>query len=250
MKLISWNVNGLRACMNKGFQEFLTASDADIFCVQETKMQREQAEFVFPGYHEYWNSAEKKGYSGTAVFSKEEPIAVTYDMGIEEHDHEGRVITAEFKDFYLVNVYTPNSKRELERLAYRMEWEDAFQKYVKDLDNNKPTIICGDLNVAHEEIDLKNYKTNHNNAGFTDEERAKMTQFLSNGFIDSFRYFYPDLEGAYSWWSYMFQARKKNAGWRIDYFLVSEKLQEKMVSAKIHSEILGSDHCPVELVIK
>jgi exodeoxyribonuclease III len=250
MKLISWNVNGLRACMNKGFQEFLTASDADIFCVQETKMQREQAEFVFPGYHEYWNSAEKKGYSGTAVFSKEEPIAVTYDMGIEEHDHEGRVITAEFKDFYLVNVYTPNSKRELERLAYRMEWEDAFQKYVKDLDNNKPTIICGDLNVAHEEIDLKNYKTNHNNAGFTDEERAKMTQFLSNGFIDSFRYFYPDLEGAYSWWSYMFQARKKNAGWRIDYFLVSEKLQEQMVSAKIHSEILGSDHCPVELVIK
>ena len=250
MKLISWNVNGLRACMNKGFQEFLTASDADIFCVQETKMQREQAEFVFPGYHEYWNSAEKKGYSGTAVFSKEEPIAVTYDMGIEEHDHEGRVITAEFKDFYLVNVYTPNSKRELERLAYRMEWEDAFQKYVKDLDNNKPTIICGDLNVAHEEIDLKNYKTNHNNAGFTDEERAKMTQFLSNGFIDSFRYFYPDLEGAYSWWSYMFQARKKNAGWRIDYFLVSEKLQEQMVSAKIHSEILGRDHCPVELVIK
>ncbi|MEA5091755.1 Exodeoxyribonuclease [bioreactor metagenome] len=250
MKLISWNVNGLRACMNKGFQEFLTASDADIFCVQETKMQREQAEFVFPGYHEYWNSAEKKGYSGTAIFSKEEPIAVTYDMGIEEHDHEGRIITAEFRDFYLVNVYTPNSKRELERLAYRMEWEDAFQKYVKDLDNNKPTIICGDLNVAHEEIDLKNYKTNHNNAGFTDEERAKMTQFLSNGFIDSFRYFYPDLEGAYSWWSYMFQARKKNAGWRIDYFLVSEKLQEQMVSAKIHSEILGSDHCPVELVIK
>ena len=236
--------------MNKGFQEFLTASDADIFCVQETKMQREQAEFVFPGYHEYWNSAEKKGYSGTAIFSKEEPIAVTYDMGIEEHDHEGRIITAEFRDFYLVNVYTPNSKRELERLAYRMEWEDAFQKYVKDLDNNKPTIICGDLNVAHEEIDLKNYKTNHNNAGFTDEERAKMTQFLSNGFIDSFRYFYPDLEGAYSWWSYMFQARKKNAGWRIDYFLVSEKLQEQMVSAKIHSEILGSDHCPVELVIK
>lgn len=250
MKLISWNVNGLRACMNKGFQEFLAASDADIFCVQETKMQREQAEFVFPGYHEYWNSAEKKGYSGTAIFSKEEPIAVTYDMGIEEHDHEGRIITAEFRDFYLVNVYTPNSKRELERLAYRMEWEDAFQKYVKDLDNNKPTIICGDLNVAHEEIDLKNYKTNHNNAGFTDEERAKMTQFLSNGFIDSFRYFYPDLEGAYSWWSYMFQARKKNAGWRIDYFLVSEKLQEQMVSAKIHSEILGSDHCPVELVIK
>jgi exodeoxyribonuclease III len=250
MKLISWNVNGLRACMTKGFQEFLTASEADIFCVQETKMQREQAEFVFPGYHEYWNSADKKGYSGTAVFSKEEPIAVTYDMGIEEHDHEGRVITAEFKDFYLVNVYTPNSKRELERLAYRMEWEDAFQKYVKNLDNNKPTIICGDLNVAHKEIDLKNYKTNHNNAGFTDEERAKMTQFLSNGFIDSFRYFYPDLEGAYSWWSYMFQARKKNAGWRIDYFLVSEKMQEQMVSAKIHSEILGSDHCPIELVIK
>jgi len=250
MKLISWNVNGLRACMTKGFQEFLATSDADIFCVQETKMQREQAEFVFPGYHEYWNSAEKKGYSGTAVFSKEEPITVTYDMGIEEHDHEGRVITAEFKNFYLVNVYTPNSKRELERLDYRMEWEDSFQKYVKELDDKKPAIICGDLNVAHKEIDLKNYKTNHKNAGFTDEERAKMTQFLANGFIDSFRYFYPDLEGAYSWWSYMFQARKKNAGWRIDYFLVSEKLQEQMVSAKIHSEILGSDHCPVELIIK
>jgi exodeoxyribonuclease III len=250
MKLISWNVNGLRACMTKGFQEFLVASDADIFCVQETKMQREQAEFVFPGYHEYWNSAEKKGYSGTAIFSKAEPIAVTYDMGIVEHDHEGRVITAEFKDFYLVNVYTPNSKRELERLDYRMEWEDAFQKYVKELDNKKPAIICGDLNVAHQEIDLKNYKTNHNNAGFTDEERAKMTQFLANGFLDSFRYFYPDLEGAYSWWSYMFQARKKNAGWRIDYFLVSEKLREEMVSAKIHDEILGSDHCPIELVLK
>jgi len=250
MKLISWNVNGLRACMTKGFQEFLVASDADIFCVQETKMQREQAEFVFPGYYEYWNSAEKKGYSGTAIFSKTEPIAVTYDMGIVEHDHEGRVITAEFKDFYLVNVYTPNSKRELERLDYRMEWEDAFQKYVKELDDKKPAIICGDLNVAHQEIDLKNYKTNHNNAGFTNEERAKMTQFLANGFIDSFRYFYPDLEGAYSWWSYMFQARKKNAGWRIDYFLVSEKLREEMVSAKIHDEILGSDHCPIELVIK
>jgi exodeoxyribonuclease III len=250
MKLISWNVNGLRACMTKGFQEFLVVSDADIFCVQETKMQREQAEFVFPGYYEYWNSAEKKGYSGTAVFSKIEPIGVTYDMGIAEHDHEGRVITAEFRDFYLVNVYTPNSKRELERLDYRMKWEDAFQKYVKELDNKKPAIICGDLNVAHQEIDLKNYKTNHNNAGFTDEERAKMTQFLANGFIDSFRYFYPDLEGAYSWWSYMFQARKKNAGWRIDYFLVSEKLREEMVSAKIHDEILGSDHCPIELVLK
>ncbi|MDD4722532.1 MAG: exodeoxyribonuclease III [Acidaminococcaceae bacterium] len=250
MKLISWNVNGLRACMTKGFQDFLLAADADIFCVQETKMQREQSEFVFSGYHEYWNSADKKGYSGTAIFTKKEPIKVTYDLGIDEHDHEGRVITAEFANFYLVNVYTPNSKRELERLAYRMEWEDAFQNYVKELDNKKPTIVCGDLNVAHEEIDLKNYKTNHKNAGFTDEERNKMTQFLSKGFIDSFRFFYPDLEGAYSWWSYMFQARTKNAGWRIDYFLVSEKLRGEMVSAKIHTEILGSDHCPVELVIK
>ena len=250
MKLISWNVNGLRACVTKGFQDFLLASDADVFCVQETKMQREQAEFVFPGYHEFWNSAEKKGYSGTAIFTKVEPIKVTYDLGIEEHDHEGRVITAEFEDFYLVNVYTPNSKRKLERLDYRMEWEDAFQKYVKNLDSIKPTIVCGDLNVAHEEIDLKNHKTNHMNAGFTDEERNKLTQFIASGFLDSFRYFYPELEGAYSWWSYMFKARDNNAGWRIDYFLVSEKLRDRMVDAKIHTEILGSDHCPVELLIK
>ena len=250
MKLISWNVNGLRACMNKGFQDFLANSEADIFCVQETKMQKGQAEFDFSGYEEYWNSAEKKGYSGTAIFTKVEPIKVTYDLGIEEHDHEGRVITAEFEDFYLVNVYTPNSKRKLERLDYRMEWEDTFQKYVKDLDSIKPTIVCGDLNVAHEEIDLKNHKTNHMSAGFTDEERNKLTQFIASGFLDSFRYFYPELEGAYSWWSYMFKARDNNAGWRIDYFLVSEKLQDRMVDAKIHTEILGSDHCPVELLIK
>lgn len=250
MKLISWNVNGLRACVTKGFEDFLKEASPDIICVQETKMQREQAEFQFADYHEYWNSAEKKGYSGTAIFSKTEPLSVTYDLGIEEHDHEGRVITAEFADFYLVNVYTPNSKRELERLAYRMVWEDAFQDYVASLDKKKPVIICGDLNVAHAEIDLKNPKTNHKNAGFTDEERGKMTQFLSRGFIDSFRYFYPTLEGVYSWWSYMFQARKKNAGWRIDYFLVSEQLKERMADAEIYTDVLGSDHCPVGLILK
>ncbi len=250
MKLISWNVNGLRACVTKGFADFLAAEEPDVICLQETKMQREQAEFEFSGYKEYWNSAEKKGYSGTAIFSRTEPLAVTYDLGVEEHDHEGRVITAEYPDFYLVNVYTPNSKRELERLEYRMVWEDAFQDYVEKLDKIKPVIICGDLNVAHKEIDLKNPKTNRRNAGFTDEEREKMTQFLNRGFIDSFRFFYPDLEGAYSWWSYMFQARKKNAGWRIDYFLVSEKLKNKMEKAEIYNEVLGSDHCPVGLTIK
>ena len=250
MKLVSWNVNGLRACMTKGFADFLAASEADVVCVQETKMQKEQAEFDFPGYYEFWNSAEKKGYSGTAVFSKTKPLSVKYDMGIEEHDHEGRVITVEYPDFYLVNVYTPNSKRELERLDYRMVWEDDFQGYVKKLDGEKPVIICGDLNVAHEEIDLKNPKTNHHNAGFTDEERGKMTQFLSQGFIDSFRYFYPDKTEIYSWWSYMFQARKKNAGWRIDYFLVSEKLQKRMLDAEIYTDVLGSDHCPVGLLLK
>ena len=250
MKLVSWNVNGLRACMTKGFADFLAASEADVVCVQETKMQKEQAEFDFPGYYEFWNSAEKKGYSGTAVFSKTKPLSVKYDMGIEEHDHEGRVITVEYPDFYLVNVYTPNSKRELERLDYRMVWEDDFQGYVKKLDGEKPVIICGDLNVAHEEIDLKNPKTNHHNAGFTDEERGKMSQFLAQGFIDSFRFFYPDKTEIYSWWSYMFQARKKNAGWRIDYFLVSEKLQKRMLDAEIYTDVLGSDHCPVGLLLK
>ena len=250
MKLISWNVNGLRACMNKGFKEFMDSVDADIFCVQETKMQREQAEFVFPGYEEYWNSAEKKGYSGTAVFSKVKPLNVTYGLGIEEHDKEGRVITAEYQDFYLVNVYTPNSQRGLERLDYRQVWEDAFRAYLLELDQLKPVLVCGDLNVAHREIDLKNWKTNRNNAGFTDEERSKFTDLLNAGFIDTWRYFYPDTEGIYSWWSYRFKAREKNAGWRIDYFCVSESLKDDLESAKIHTEVFGSDHCPVELVIK
>ena len=250
MKLVSWNVNGLRACVNKGFSDFLAVAQADVVCVQETKMQKEQAEFEFPGYYEFWNSADKKGYSGTAVFSKTKPLSVKYDMGIDEHDHEGRVITVEFPKFNLVNVYTPNSKRELERLEYRMVWEDAFQDYVKKLDEIKPVIICGDLNVAHEEIDLKNPKTNHHNAGFTDEERGKLSQFLGKGFIDSFRYFYPDKTGIYSWWSYMFQARKKNAGWRIDYFLVSDKLKAKMQDAEIYTEVMGSDHCPIGLLLK
>ncbi len=250
MKLISWNVNGLRACMNKGFKDFMDNVDADIFCVQETKMQREQADFVFPGYEEYWNSAEKKGYSGTAVFSKNKPLSVTYGLGIAEHDKEGRVITAEYDDFYLVNVYTPNAQRGLERLAYRMEWEDAFRKYVTELDQQKPVIICGDLNVAHNEIDLKNFKTNVGNAGFTYEERGKMTELLQAGFVDSFRFLYPDKEGAYSWWSYMFKAREKNAGWRIDYFVVSEKLADRIEDAVIYPEIMGSDHCPVGLILK
>lgn len=250
MKLISWNVNGLRACMNKGFKDFMDNIDADIFCVQETKMQREQAAFVFEGYEEYWNSAEKKGYSGTAVFSKTKPLSVSYGLGIEEHDKEGRVITAEFQDFYLVNVYTPNAQRGLERLDYRMVWEDVFRSYVKELDEKKPVIICGDLNVAHNEIDLKNFKTNVGNAGFTYEERGKMTELLASGFVDSFRYLYPDKTGAYSWWSYMFKAREKNAGWRIDYFIVSEKLAERIKDAVIYPEVMGSDHCPVGLLLK
>lgn len=250
MKLISWNVNGLRACMNKGFKEFMDSVDADIFCVQEIKMQREQAAFVFDGYEEYWNSAEKKGYSGTAVFSKTKPLSVSYGLGIEEHDKEGRVITAEFQDFYLVNVYTPNAQRGLERLDYRMVWEDVFRRYVKELDEKKPVIICGDLNVAHNEIDLKNFKTNVGNAGFTYEERGKMTELLAAGFVDSFRYLYPDKTGAYSWWSYMFKAREKNAGWRIDYFIVSQKLADRIDDAVIYPEVMGSDHCPVGLLLK
>jgi exodeoxyribonuclease-3 len=250
MKLISWNVNGLRACMNKGFKDFMDSVDADIFCVQETKMQREQATFVFEGYEEYWNSAEKKGYSGTAVFSKTKPLSVSYGLGIEEHDKEGRVITAEFQEFYLVNVYTPNAQRGLERLDYRMVWEDVFRRYVKELDEKKPVIICGDLNVAHNEIDLKNFKTNVGNAGFTYEERGKMTELLASGFVDSFRYLYPDKTGAYSWWSYMFKAREKNAGWRIDYFIVSKKLADRIEDAVIYPEVMGSDHCPVGLLLK
>ncbi|CBG39478.1 exodeoxyribonuclease III [Helicobacter mustelae] len=249
MRLISWNVNGLRACMNKGFMDFFRQIDADIFCIQESKMHPDQADFVFDGYHGYWNSAEKKGYSGVVVLSKQEPLCVEYDMGIEHHDKEGRVICAEYPDFYLINVYTPNSKRELERLEYRMQWEDDFLNFLKNLERKKPLIICGDLNVAHKEIDLKNPKTNRRNAGFTDEEREKMTTLLENGFIDTFRYFYPDLEGAYSWWSYMGRARQNNTGWRIDYFLCSEILQKRLIEAKIYSEILGSDHCPVGLVI-
>ncbi len=250
MKLISWNVNGLRACVNRGFKDFLASADADIFCVQETKMQREQVGFVFEGYEEYWNSAEKKGYSGTAVFSKKKPLSVTCGLGIEEHDKEGRVITAEYKDFYLINVYTPNAQRELMRLDYRMVWEDEFRKYAVKLDKEKPVIICGDLNVAHNEIDLKNYKTNVGNAGFTYEERSKMTELLAAGFVDSFRHLYPDRKGAYSWWSYMFKARKKNAGWRIDYFLVSKKLSGRIEDAVICPEVMGSDHCPVGLILK
>ena len=247
MKLITWNVNGLRACMNKGFADFMTAAGADIVCVQETKMQREQASFDFPGYHEYWNSAVKKGYSGTAVFSKTEPLSVTYGLGQEEHDQEGRVITAEYPDFYLVNVYTPNSQRGLTRLEYRMQWEDVFQDYCAGLARKKPVIVCGDLNVAAQPIDLKNPDSNHKNAGFTDEERAKFQQFLDHGFVDSFRSLYPDKEGAYTWWSYMFKARERNAGWRIDYFLVSQNGKDRIQDVIIHHEVMGSDHCPVEL---
>ena len=250
MKFISWNVNGLRACMGKGFMDFFNEIDADIFCLQETKLSEGQVEMDLPGYHQYWNYAEKKGYSGTALFTKKEPISVSYGIGIEEHDHEGRVITAEFEDFYFVDVYVPNSQRELTRLDYRMVWEDAFLSYVKKLDEKKPVIYCGDLNVAHKEIDLKNPKSNHMNAGFTDQERECFTRVTENGFIDSFRYFYPDEKDKYSWWSYMFKAREKNAGWRIDYFVVSEKIKDRMVDAKIHADILGSDHCPVELDIE
>ncbi|SDY12533.1 exodeoxyribonuclease III [Lachnobacterium bovis] len=249
MKLISWNVNGLRACVKKGFEEFFNEIDADVFCIQESKLQEGQIDLKLEGYHQYWNYAEKKGYSGTALFTKKEPISVTYGMGIEEHDKEGRVITAEFEEFYVVTCYTPNAKRELERLEYRMVWEDDFRKYLKKLEENKPVIMCGDLNVAHKEIDLKNPKTNRKNAGFTDEERGKMTELLEAGFIDTFRYFYPDKEEIYSWWSYRFHAREKNAGWRIDYFIASDSLKDKLVDAKIHTSILGSDHCPVELDI-
>ena len=248
MKLISWNVNGLRACMNKGFEDFLRASGADAFCLQETKMQREQADFVFDGYEEYWNSAEKKGYSGTAIFSKNAPLNVTYGIGIEEHDKEGLVITAEYENFYLVTVYTPNSQRELARLDYRMVWEDVFRAYLLELDKKKPVIVCGDLNVAAEEIDLKNPKTNRKNAGFTDEERAKFRELKAAGFVDTFRHLHPE-EVKYSWWSYMFKAREKNAGWRIDYFVVSERIADKVKAAEVHTEILGSDHCPVSIEI-
>lgn len=249
MKLISWNVNGLRACCEKGFKETFAQLDADIFCLQETKMQAGQLDLTFEGYHDYWNYAEKKGYSGTAVFTRQEPLNVTYDMGIDEHDHEGRVITLEMPEFYLVTVYTPNSQDQLRRLDYRMTWEDSFRQYVKRLDEQKPVIICGDLNVAHEEIDLKNPKTNHMSAGFTDEERAKFSELLAAGFTDTFRHFNPDLTGVYSYWSYRFQARKKNAGWRIDYFVVSNRLMDRVAGADIHTDILGSDHCPVELTL-
>ena len=250
MKFISWNVNGIRACMGKGFMDFFNTIDADIFCLQETKMQEGQLELDLPGYFQYWNYAEKKGYSGTALFTKEEPLSVTYGLGIEEHDKEGRVITAEFADFYFITVYVPNSQDELKRLDYRMKWEDDFLQYVKKLEKKKPVIYCGDLNVAHKEIDLKNPKTNRHNAGFTDEERGKMTAALESGLIDTFRFFYPDMEQIYSWWSYRFRSREKNAGWRIDYFICSESLKERLLDAKIHTEIFGSDHCPIELDLK
>lgn len=250
MKFISWNVNGLRAVVGKGFADTFAALDADFFCLQETKMQAGQLDLAFDGYEAYWNYAEKKGYSGTAIFTKHKPLSVTYGIGVEEHDHEGRVITLEMPDFYLVTCYTPNSQDGLRRLDYRMSWEDDFRAYLLMLDAKKPVVVCGDLNVAHKEIDLKNPKTNRKNAGFTDEEREKMTTLLEAGFTDSFRFFNPDLTDAYSWWSYRFRAREKNAGWRIDYFLVSNRLADKMVSASIHNEVYGSDHCPVELVLK
>lgn len=250
LKLISWNVNGLRACVQKGFMDFFKETDADIFCIQESKMQEGQLVLPLEGYFQYWNSAEKKGYSGTAVFSKKEPVRVVYGIGIEEHDREGRVITLEYEDFFLVTVYTPNSKRELERLEYRCQWEDAFKDYLLSLERTKPVILCGDMNVAHKEIDLKNPKTNHRSAGFTDEERGKFSDLLEAGFTDTFRYFYPEKAECYSWWSYMFHSREKNAGWRIDYFLASESLQEKLLAAEIHVDVLGSDHCPVELQIE
>ncbi len=249
MKLISWNVNGIRACCEKGFRESFSALDADFFCLQETKMQAGQLDLAFEGYTSYWNYAEKKGYSGTAIFSKHTPLNVTYGLGIEEHDHEGRVITLEFEKFFLVTCYTPNSQDELKRLDYRMTWDDAFRAHLQKLDQTKPVLVCGDLNVAHREIDLKNPKTNRMNAGFTDQEREKFQLLLDAGFIDTFRHFYPDLEGAYSWWSYRFRAREKNAGWRIDYFLASECLRDKLLGAKIHNEIFGSDHCPVEVTL-
>lgn len=250
MKCVSWNVNGIRAALTKGFMEYFREVDADVFCLQETKCQEGQVELELEGYHQYWNYAEKKGYSGTALFTKEEPLGVTYGIQIEKHDTEGRVITAEFETCYVVTVYTPNSKNELARIDYRMEWEVDFREYLKKLETKKPVIVCGDLNVAHNEIDLKNPKANRKSAGFSDQEREKFGELLEEGFIDTFRYFYPEVEGAYSWWSYRFKAREKNAGWRIDYFLVSKVLQDKLVGAKIDSEILGSDHCPVILEIK
>ena len=249
MRLVSWNVNGLRACLGKGFLDFCEFANADMICLQETKMRPEQAEFDLPGYTRFWNSADKAGYSGTAIFTKKEPLNVTYDFGIDDHRHEGRVITAEYEEFYLVCCYTPNSKDQLARLDYRMVWENDIRDYLMELDKVKPVVYCGDLNVAHQEIDLKNPKTNRKNAGFSDEERAKMTELLAAGFTDTFRHFYPDTEGAYSWWSYRFHAREKNAGWRIDYFLTSKTLDDKLVSACIHPEVYGSDHCPVELVL-
>lgn len=250
MKLISWNVNGLRACREKGFEDAFRNLDADCFCLQETKLQEGQIDMAFDGYESYWNYAEKKGYSGTAIFTRIQPLSVNYGIGVDEHDHEGRVITLEFADFYLVTCYTPNSQDGLRRLDYRMRWEDDFRQFLKNLETKKPVIVCGDLNVAHQEIDLKNPKSNRKNAGFTDEEREKMTLLLEGGMTDTFRYFYPTLEGAYSWWSYRFQARAKNAGWRIDYFLTSAALNDRLEAATIHNEILGSDHCPVELVIR
>ena len=249
MRLISWNVNGLRACLNKGFLDFCAFADADVICLQETKMRPEQAEFDLPGYERYWNSADKAGYSGTAIFTRRQPLSVTYDFGPDIHRHEGRVITAEYEDFYLVCCYTPNSKDQLSRLDYRMEWEDDIREYLLELDGKKPVVYCGDLNVAHQEIDLKNPKTNRRNAGFTDEERAKMTELLASGFADTFRRLHPDTADAYSWWSYRFHAREKNAGWRIDYFIVSRRIADRIRAAEIHNEIFGSDHCPVELQI-
>lgn len=249
MKLISWNVNGIRACVQKGFLDFFNEIDADIFCIQESKMQEGQLNLELPGYYQYWNYANKKGYSGTAIFTKKEPLSVSYGMGIEEHDGEGRVITLEYDEFYMITVYTPNSQTELARLPYRMKWEDDFKEYLKKLEKDKPVIFCGDLNVAHKEIDLKNPKTNRKNAGFTDEEREKLSSLIESGFVDTYRYFYPDTEGVYSWWSYRFSARAKNAGWRIDYFMVSQILKNNLKGAKIHTEVLGSDHCPVELEI-
>ena len=249
MKFISWNVNGLRACVQKGFLEYFNSTDADFFCIQESKLQEGQIALDLPGYHQYWNYAEKKGYSGTAIFTRHEPISVSYGLNIPEHDTEGRVITLEYGNFYLVTCYTPNSQNELARLSYRMQWEDAFRSYLIELDQKKPVILCGDLNVAHEEIDLKNPKTNHKNAGFSDEERNKMTELLDAGFTDTFRYFYPDAENIYSWWSYRFKAREKNAGWRIDYFITSKRLDTKLKDAAIHTDIFGSDHCPIELTI-
>ncbi len=249
MKFISWNVNGIRACCDKGFREAFASLNADFFCLQETKMQEGQLDLEFPGYRSYWNYAEKKGYSGTAIFTKHTPISVAYGIGVDEHDHEGRVITLEMEDFYLVTCYTPNSQDGLKRLDYRMQWEEDFRKYLLSLDSKKPVIVCGDLNVAHKEIDLKNPKTNRKNAGFTDEEREKFTVLLESGFTDTFRFFYPDMTDIYSWWSYRFSARQKNAGWRIDYFLCSQRLNGRLVGAKIHTDIFGSDHCPVEVVL-